>query len=61
MRATDRPAIEPFGTLRALATPAAFLVSIPIGLLSPLVAQLTWLLAFLASASSDAPDRSERS
>ena len=48
VRAADRPATEPFGTLRALATPGAFLVSIPIALLSPLAAQLTWLLAFVS-------------
>ena len=48
VRAADRPMTEPFGTLRALATPGAFLVSIPIALLSPLAAQLTWLLAFVS-------------
>ena len=48
MRAADRPTTEPFGTLRALVIPGAFLVSIPIALLSPVAAQLTWLLAFVS-------------
>lgn len=48
VRAADRRATMPFGTARALFTPGVFFLSIPVALLSPLAAQLVWLLAFLS-------------
>jgi len=48
VRPADRPATEPFGGLRGLGIPGAFLVSIPVALIDPLAGQLTWLLAFVS-------------
>ena len=48
VRGEDRGATEPFGSPVALAIAGAFLVSIPIALLSPIAAQVTWLIALVA-------------
>lgn len=48
IRADARAATEPFGSAAAFGVAGAFLVSIPVALLSPLAAQLTWLLAVLS-------------
>lgn len=45
--AEHRSATEPFGSRGALLIPGAFLASIPIALLSPLAAQVIWLLALV--------------
>jgi uncharacterized membrane protein len=45
IRADARATTEPFGSAAAFGAAGAFLVSIPVALLSPLAAQLTWLLA----------------
>jgi uncharacterized membrane protein len=46
--AADRRSTAPFATARALITPGVFLVSIPVALVSPVAAQLIWLLAFVS-------------
>lgn len=43
IRADARPTSEPFGSAAALSIPGVFFISMPVALLSPLVAQLTWL------------------
>ena len=44
----SRAATETFGGVPALAIPGIFLLSVPIGFLSPGAAQLLWIVVFLA-------------
>ncbi len=48
VRGEERHATEPFAAPAALTIAGVFLLSTPIALLSPLAAQLSWLIAFVA-------------
>lgn len=48
IRAEERAATEPFAAPAALGISGAFLISIPVALISPLAAQLTWLVALIS-------------